>query len=174
MSRILVGLAVAAMLVVGGCESNEQTGQILGGLGGAAAGAAISKAFGGNTTTTLLAAAGGAAAGYYLGGSIGRSLDKRDQQLAAQANQRVLSQPVYTKPAANYAATPVSSSKAPSASWVSDHSDAKGSVSVKSVEATPSGEECRTLHQIVYVKGKEEAQDQKYCRSSGSQWQKAA
>lgn len=179
MSRFLVGLTVAAMLVVGGCESNEQTGQLLGGLGGAATGAAISKAFGGNTTTTLLAAAGGAAAGYYIGGAIGRSLDKRDQELAAQANQRVLAAPISTPkpaPSATKAAvvTQVPAKNAPTANWSSDHSDAKGSVSVASVEAAPSGEECRTLHQVVYVHGKEVDQSDRYCRTPGSQWQKAA
>ena len=63
MTTIIAIVATAAMLITAGCETDGQTGALLGG----AAGAGIGQLAGRNTESTLIGAAVGAGAGYLLG-----------------------------------------------------------------------------------------------------------
>jgi hypothetical protein len=64
---IVTGTAIVVLfcgsLFVAGCESDAQTGAVVGGLLGAGAGQAI----GGDTESTLIGAGVGAGAGYIIG-----------------------------------------------------------------------------------------------------------
>jgi surface antigen len=75
---VLAGVAVA--LALGGCESKQDGGTVV----GAVAGGIIGNQFGrgsGRVASTLV----GAVIGGIVGNEIGRSLDARDRQLAQQA-----------------------------------------------------------------------------------------
>jgi outer membrane lipoprotein SlyB len=68
MYRWLIAISMVAVLALGlgfvvGCESNAQTGALVGAGGGALAGQAIGR----NTTGTLIGTAVGAGAGYVIG-----------------------------------------------------------------------------------------------------------
>jgi surface antigen len=85
-------LAVAAGLLAGCAQDygQKQTGgAILGGVGGAVAGAQF-----GHGTGKLAMTAIGTLLGAYVGSEVGKSLDRADQQYAAQAENRVHSAPI--------------------------------------------------------------------------------
>lgn len=177
-------VAVASLPLLGSCQTNEQTGGLFGALGGAAGGAAIGGAIGHNATGALIGAGVGALGGYLIGSAIGRALDERDRQRAGQAVQQVLYEPVppaYYEGGPYYAEAPPPKAHAParrrvprpSAHWNSDHSGANGNVTVVAAQRTAGGGECRTVHEVAYVSGKELVENQKYCRSPNSEWQKA-
>ena len=82
---VAVGLGLA---VVAGCESEGQTGALIGTAIGAAAGQAI----GGDTEATLIGAGVGAAGGYMIGGEKDKQQMKADIASASQAAIRQSSQ----------------------------------------------------------------------------------
>ena len=63
MRRLSLLIVSVSMLMSGGCESDAQTG----GLVGAGIGALAGQAIGGDTTGTLIGAAAGAGIGYVIG-----------------------------------------------------------------------------------------------------------
>jgi hypothetical protein len=75
---VTVGLGT---LVMSGCESDAQTGALI----GTAAGAGIGQAIGRNTTGTLIGAGVGAAGGYLIG-------NESDKNKAKEKNQSQMSQ----------------------------------------------------------------------------------
>ena len=81
MNRLLAGVAVAAVLALGGCQEirNEHVGM---GVGGALGGLLGSQVGGG--TGQLAATAAGALFGAYLGGNAGRSMDEVDRMRTHQ------------------------------------------------------------------------------------------
>ena len=83
---ILVAVAVSFGLVTTvGCESEAQTGALIGTAIGAAAGQAI----GGDTEATLIGAGVGAAGGYMIGGEQEKQQMKADIAAAQQAANTV-------------------------------------------------------------------------------------
>ena len=84
---IFVVIAVALVFVVG-CESDAQTGALL----GTAAGAGIGQAIGHDTGSTLIGAGVGAAAGYMLG----NEGDKKKAEAKRQAEMGSLRQEMNT------------------------------------------------------------------------------
>jgi surface antigen len=182
MRKTILVLA-ASVPLLGACQTNEQTGGLLGGLGGAAGGALIGGAISHNATGALLGGAIGGLGGYLVGSAIGRSLDERDRRLANQAVMQALYAPPgpgyygpepYYEPAPG-APPPHRHHRYPrrSAHWTSDHSGAHGSVTVVAVQQTAGGAECKTVREVAYVSGRELAENQRYCRSGSSEWQKA-
>ena len=89
MKRVSI-VVVAGALLLPGCETNEQTGALLGGVSGAAIGATVADAFGGNDQARVIAAGLGGVAGASLGGRLGAQLDERDRRQAAAATQAAL------------------------------------------------------------------------------------
>lgn len=90
--RLLPVAVIAGVLA--GCAENQygpkQTGgAILGGVGGAVAGAQFGKGNGRLAATAL-----GTLLGAYVGSEVGKSLDRADQQYAAQAETRAYSAPI--------------------------------------------------------------------------------
>jgi surface antigen len=80
-----------ALSMVSACKTTDETiGGVLGGTAGAGAGYGLSSIFGGNSTTTALAVAGGAAVGTLLGTEIAAYLDEADQEKAAVASNKAI------------------------------------------------------------------------------------
>lgn len=80
-SRLAGVLLVTSSLVLTGCTTagpKQQSGALMGGLGGAAAGAVIGSAIGGRDGALVGAAIGGLG-GALIGGEIGRQMDERDR-----------------------------------------------------------------------------------------------
>jgi len=78
---LLVGAVGVCLVVVAGCESEGQTGALIGTAIGAAAGQAI----GGDTEATLIGAGVGAAGGYMVGSEKEKQQMKADIASASQA-----------------------------------------------------------------------------------------
>ncbi len=192
MRKGILVVAVASLPLLGGCQTNEQTGGLLGALGGAAGGAAIGGALSHNAAGALIGAGVGAFGGYLIGSAIGRALDERDRQVANRAVMQVLYAPAppeayyyEPEPEPEYEAAPGAppprrhhharprATAHATAHWASDHSGARGSATVVAVQKSRSGSECKTVREVAYVSGKELVENQKYCRSQNSEWQKA-
>jgi surface antigen len=151
-------LVLAAALVLGGCQTNQQTGGLFGAGGGALFGGLLGNAIGHDQTSTLIGAGLGAIGGYFIGSEIGRQLDQADQQRAARATQQVL----------------VSSPRrGASRTWKNSSTGVRGSSTVVAVEPKASGGECRTVREVAYIKGEEVQQESRYCRNSGGEWASA-
>jgi len=163
-SPFTVAFLVVVPLCMAGCETNEQTGGLLGAGGGAVLGGVLGQAIGHNATGVAIGAALGAAGGYFIGSAIGRQLDQRDRQSAVAATQEALDAPVsYT------GGQPRPPTK--SAGWSSDHNTgARGSATVVAVQRQASGGECRTLREVAYIKGEQVVQNSRYCRSPDGAW----
>lgn len=73
-------MLLSASMAMTGCETQEQTGQVLGGVAGAAAGSQV----GGGSGRTI-ATIGGAILGAAIGGRVGSNMDERDLRQTGQA-----------------------------------------------------------------------------------------
>jgi surface antigen len=107
-------LALAAALLLAGCNdmgAKEQTGTGVGAAIGGVAGALLGHGTGGK----IAAAAAGAAIGGFIGNRIGAQLDDNDKKAIAQRSQEALA----------------SSADNSTITWNSDHSDAKASVTTE-------------------------------------------
>jgi surface antigen len=162
-------LAIAALVVLpllGGCQTQEQTGALVGTAGGAVIGGVIGHAIGGSTGTIVGATLGGAA-GFFAGSAIGRRLDDQDRARAEAATQQALAQPVtYATPTAQTAAPPPRP-----VTWNSArNANVSGTSTVTQVQRQPSGGECRMVRETAYIKGEEVVQNNRYCRTASGEW----
>lgn len=157
--------AIMVMPLVTACQTQEQTGALLGAGGGALAGGLIGGALGGRGGAAIGAVLGGAA-GLFAGSAIGRRLDEDDRARAEAARRQALAAPVYYKtPSARTAPPPRP------ISWNSaKNGDTRGTAQVTSVEKTSTGGECRVVRETAYIKGEEVRQDSRYCRGADGQW----
>ena len=80
MKRMLLALVAAGSFTLTGCETNQDTGTLVGAVAGGVIGNQFGKG-GGRAAATLA----GAVIGGIAGNEIGRKLDKRDRELAQQA-----------------------------------------------------------------------------------------
>ena len=80
MKRMLLALVAAGSFALTGCETNQDTGTLVGAVAGGVIGNQFGKG-GGRAAATLA----GAVIGGIAGNEIGRKLDKRDRELAQQA-----------------------------------------------------------------------------------------
>lgn len=164
----IIGVCLIALpLSLTACQTNEQTGALVGTGGGALMGGLIGNAIGHNAASTMIGAALGSGLGYFAGSAIGRNLDEADRARASAATQQALAEPVYYPPAGAPPKPP-----ARPVSWVSDHNTGtRGSATVVAVNREPrNGNECRTVREVAYIKGQEEVQNSRYCRSSDGSW----
>ena len=169
-------LTMASVLALSACATNEQTGQVIGGLLGAGAGyAAAGK--NNNDTVKTLAVLAGAGLGAWIGGNIGRGLDQKEREKLAMSTQSVLDTPIASnsalraqQPSAQAVAT------APSSGWTSptNPNTVSGKSTVTQVSSTNAGGECRTVRQLVVKNGQESSEDVRFCRqSANAAWQQA-
>ena len=80
MKRTLLALVLAGSFALTGCETNQDTGTLVGAVAGGVIGNQFGKG-GGRAAATLA----GAVIGGIAGNEIGRKMDARDRQLAQQA-----------------------------------------------------------------------------------------
>lgn len=155
---------VLATAYLSGCAGGQksQLGTTIGALAGAGAGYYIGKTTGGKDGG-MVGALAGAALGGYLGNSIGQYLDERDQQLAAQATNRVLNSPVNT-------------GQPSTISWNSDHNQGVGgNVTVVDSGRDNTGRECKKTRDVAYIQGKEVNGSSTYCRNpANGAWERMA
>jgi uncharacterized protein YcfJ len=93
MKKSLLIVLVAAAVSVGllfatGCESNAQTGALI----GTAAGAGVGQAIGRNTSSTLIGAGVGAAGGYMIGNEMDKQKTKSEMENLRQENAQLRQQ----------------------------------------------------------------------------------
>jgi surface antigen len=159
-------LSLIALLLTSGCQTNEQTGGLVGASGGALLGGALGEAIGHSGTGTLLGASLGALGGYFVGTAIGRQLNEADRKRATEATHEALAQPVY------FSADPTVSPRLPKqpAQWKSDRSGVSGAAKVVAAQRTTDGGECRTVREVAYIKGREVPQTSRYCRGPEGDW----
>lgn len=163
-------IVVAGALGLSACETNEEMGQLLGGLAGAGLGLAI--AGDDDDTMKALAVVAGAGLGAWIGGNIGRGLDERERERLAQSTQQVLAMDV---PASSplRASQPVAASEAPSVVWDSPTKPGvvSGKTTLLQVSDTSNGGQCRKVRQAVTRNGQESFEDVQMCKSPGGAWQ---
>lgn len=88
-ARRSTAMALAAAIALGGCATNQDSGTLIGAVGGAAVGAAVA---GGSTERRILGALIGAAAGGFAGSLIGKRLDEADRARAEAAAQKAIAE----------------------------------------------------------------------------------
>jgi len=164
-------IVMAGALSVSACETNEQMGQLLGGIAGAGLGLAL--AGDDDDTMKALAVVAGAGLGAWIGGNIGRGLDERERERLAQSTQQVLAMDV---PASSplRSSQPVAPSEAPSVVWDSPTKPGvvSGKTTLLQVSDTSNGGQCRKVRQAVTRNGQESFEDVQMCKSPGGSWQR--
>lgn len=88
-TRRSTALVLAGAIALGGCAANQDSGTLIGAVGGAAAGAAIA---GGSSERRIIGALIGAAAGGFAGSLIGKRLDEADRQRAEAAALKAIAE----------------------------------------------------------------------------------
>ena len=151
----LIHIAVVAALGVslGGCMENRGNKEIGGTLLGAAAGGLIGSQIG-SGTGQLAAVGAGVLLGGLLGGEVGRSLDKADQEYAAQSYRSALEN------------NPIGQTIA----WRNPDSGNSGSYTPTRTYQASGGEYCREFQQTVVVGGKTESAYGTACRQPDGSW----
>lgn len=150
-----IGALTMAAILVSGCMGNTENqpkttlGTIVGAGLGALAGSQVGSGKG-----SMVAIAVGTLAGAWMGGEIGKSLDKADQAYMNRTTQDSL----------EYSKTNVTSS------WRNPDSGHSGTVTPTQTYQKASGEYCRTFEQTIYVDGKTEAATGRACRQSDGTW----
>lgn len=157
--------ALAIVPLLGACQTQEQTGALVGTAGGAVGGALIGRAIGGSTGAAIGALVGGGA-GMLVGSSIGRRLDEQDRQRAEAATRQALAAPVYYPPNQTTYTPPPRP-----VTWNSaQNQGVNGSSTITSVQRQPTGGECRMVRETAYIKGEEVVQNNRYCQSASGEW----
>ena len=127
--------------------TKEDSGTLLGGVGGALVGSAV-------TNNNTVGVAIGTLAGAYIGRNIGRKLDKADQQKMYQTTQAALE-------------TGVSGN---AAQWYNPDSGNSGSVTPQPAFNNSDGQYCREYQQTVTIGGKAETAYGTACRQPDGSW----
>ena len=144
---------IAVVLLVGACAGNQgqkQTGGTLLGAGlGALAGSQI-----GSGSGQLAAVAIGALAGAFVGGEVGKSLDRADRIAMQNSTQRALE----TAPSGQ------------SVVWRNPDSGNSGTIVPQPAVQNDAGEYCREYQQTVTVAGKSEQAYGRACRQPDGSW----
>lgn len=138
--------ALLSLSAVAGCANSEQTGTVLGALGGAAAGYALGDG-------EWWAVGAGALVGGLVGNRVGNYLDERDRQTA------------YSN--ANYALN--NNADGQTAKWSNPQNNTGGYTTPTETYQTASGT-CRTYQTGVTANGQSESGTGKACRQPDGTW----
>jgi surface antigen len=146
---------VLVTLAVSSCASMQETYKenpkaMLGGLIGAGAGAGIAAAAGGGPGVIVASALGGA----LIGGLVGKQLDQRDKQLAADAAARAFEQ--------NHTGQ--------ASVWNNPKSGHSGSITPTKTYQLANGQYCREYQQKINIGGKVETAYGTACRQADGTW----
>ena len=150
-----VAAIVLLAFAVSSCASMQQTYKenpkaVLGGLIGAGAGAGIAAAAGGSPGVIVDSAVGGA----LLGGLVGKQLDNRDKQMAADAAARAFEQ----------------NRTGQASVWNNPESGNSGSVTPTKTYQLANGQYCREYHQKITVGGEAQTSYGTACRQADGTW----
>lgn len=148
-----VATIIAAALFLGACASDsgpKQSGGTLIGAGlGALAGSQI-----GSGSGQLAAVAIGALAGAFVGGEVGKSLDKADKIAMERSTQRALE----TAPSGQ------------SVAWRNPDSGNSGTITPQPAVQKADGQFCREYQQTIVVAGRSEEAYGTACRQPDGSW----
>ena len=149
MKRILalrsILVCCVAATAISGCETNKQTGQLIGGAAGAAAGTQV-----GDGSGRTIATIGGALIGAFIGGEIGRRMDEKDHE---QTNLALENSPT-----------------GQSTQWVNPDSGYQYNIQPTNTYQTASGP-CRDYTLLAVIDGRNETLNGTACRQPDGTWQ---
>ncbi len=146
-------IALAAMLSLSACVTDQGQKQTLGTLIGAGLGGLAGSQIG-SGSGQLAAVGAGVLLGGLLGSEVGKSLDKADQAYLANNAQITLE----------------SAPTGMSSSWVNPDSGNSGSLTPTNTYATASGQPCREYHSTVTIDGQTEVVYGTACRQPDGSW----
>ncbi|PCI45477.1 MAG: hypothetical protein COB49_09995 [Alphaproteobacteria bacterium] len=146
---VTISLAIAFSLTVAAC-TKEESGTLLGAIGGAVIGDAI----GGHGTGKVAIIAAGTLAGAYIGREVGRSLDRADRQAMQQRTQYSLE----------------STPSGTTTNWQNPDSGNSGTITPQPAFTNKTNEYCREYQQTVNVGGKTETAYGTACRQPDGTW----
>jgi surface antigen len=146
-------LPVALMLALSACAQNQGQKQTGGTLIGAGLGALAGSQIGGGRGQ-LAAVAIGALAGAFLGGEVGKSLDRADELAMERTSQQALESNRTGQPSG----------------WKNPDSGHSGTVTPTETYQTASGNHCREYQQTVTIDGKTERVHGRACREPDGTW----
>lgn len=152
---ILLTTALAASLMLGGCESfrNAGTKEQVGTVSGAVLGGVVGSQVGGGSGR-LWATGIGTLLGVLVGSEVGRSLDKADMAYARQANYQAHNAPL-----------------GEAITWNNPESGNSGSVTPVRDGKDTSGRYCREYQQTIYVGGQQETGYGVACQQPDGTWE---
>lgn len=151
MNTLKLMLIPSLAFSLGACDaSNEQIGTIAGAVGGAVVGDAL----GGHGTEKVILIAAGTLAGAWLGGSIGRKLDRADRQYMETSTQQSLE----------------TSKSGYKTEWINPDSGNQGTVTPKPAYKNQDDQYCREFTQTVTIAGKTEEAYGIACRQPDGSW----
>jgi len=150
-----VGAIVLLAFAMSSCANLQQTYKenpkaVLGGVLGAGAGAGIAAAAGAGPGVIVASAVGGA----LVGGMVGKQLDNRDKQLAADAAARAFEQ---NRPGQ-------------ASVWNNPESGNSGSVTPTKTYQLANGQYCREYRQQIKVGGEMQETSGTACRQADGTW----
>ncbi len=146
-------IALAAMLSLAACVTDQGQKQTLGTLIGAGLGGLAGSQIG-SGTGQLAAVGAGVLLGGLIGSEVGKSLDKADQAYLANNAQSTLE----------------SAPTGMSSSWVNPDTGNSGSMTPTNTYATASGQPCREYHSTVTIDGQTEDVYGTACREPDGSW----
>jgi surface antigen len=146
--RIAAFIAILASISLVGCDG--MTNQDVGTLSGAAIGGLVGSRFGGGAGQ-LVAVGAGALAGAYIGGQIGRSMDRADRaRMNSAFENNAVGQPAYWRNANTGASYDV--------------------IPVRNV-TVQGNQYCREYRSVAYIGGKKQQVYGTACRQPDGSWQ---
>ncbi len=152
-SKFVVVTAVAALLLVTGCDAENNPkatgGAVLGGIGGAILGSLV-----GGGSGKLVAVGVGTLAGAMIGQEVGKSLDKADRAQIDRAEKRATTAPI-----------------GETITWNNPQSGNSGSVTPVREGNHNDGRYCREFQQTIEIGGKLEKGYGTACRQPDGSWQ---
>jgi surface antigen len=144
---------LAVLAALGGCQNwqygeKETAGTVIGGVGGAVLGSQV-----GHGSTRLVATATGTLLGAWIGNSVGKSLDRADQQYATQTANSALER--YPDGQAS--------------TWKNPNSGHSGSTTPTRTYQTADGP-CREYQTSVVIDGRTQSAYGTACRQPDGSW----
>lgn len=139
-------LLSAVAMLMNGCATREQTGQVVGGAAGAAAGSQV----GGGSGRTI-ATIGGAILGAAIGGNIGERMDDSDRQQAASVLEN--------------------SETGNSNEWVNPDTGYQYEVMPTNTYQSDAGQPCRDYTMEAVIDGNNETINGTACRREDGTWE---
>ena len=146
--KLIAGILLlsSATMLMNGCATREQTGQVIGGAAGAAAGSQV----GGGSGRTI-ATIGGAILGAAIGGNVGERMDENDRQQAASVLENA--------------------ETGTSTEWVNPDTSDRYAVMPTNTYQSDAGQPCRDYTMDAVIDGRNETINGTACRRADGTWE---